>query len=110
MKTENKVRAHITSPKGENQIDECDLIVAFGFSEDDDRMEVQAVSFGGDINATKTVAALGNSVSKVVSSFAKDRIHALLLQKLICAAIRDGMEKSSGEKDFFKKFFREKIK
>lgn len=110
MKTENKVRAYIISPKGERQIKECDLVVAFGFSEDDDGMEIQTASFGGDIDAVKTVAALGRCVLQVVGSFTKDRIHAILLQKLICATIHDEIEESSSEKDFIKKLFEAKIK
>lgn len=59
MKTENKVRAYIISPKGERQIKECDLVVAFGFSEDDDGMEIQTVRFGGDIDAVKNGSSVG---------------------------------------------------
>lgn len=110
MRTDNKVCAHVFSPNREKQIKECDLLIVFGFSEEDDGMELQTLILGGDINATKTVSALGHRVATVVESFAEDRIHALLLTKLLCAAIRDEMEESSGEKEFVKKFFEAKIK
>lgn len=110
MKTENKVRAHVFSPNREKQINECDLLIVFGFSEEDDGMELQTLILGGDISTTKTVSALGHRVAKVVESFAEDRIHALLLAKLLCAAIHDEMEESSVEKEFVKKFFEAEIK
>ena len=40
MKTENKVCAHVFSPNREKHIDECDLLIVFGFSEEDDGMEL----------------------------------------------------------------------
>lgn len=79
MRTDNKVCAHVFSPNREKQIKECDLLIVFGFSEEDDGMELQTLILGGDINATKTVSALGHRVATVVESFAEDRIHALLL-------------------------------
>lgn len=53
MRTDNKVCAHVFSPNREKQIKECDLLIVFGFSEEDDGMELQTLILGGDINTTK---------------------------------------------------------
>lgn len=110
MKTESKVCGKFTSSIRESRIDECDMVIAFGISEEDDGTKIQLQRVGGGVDTTKTMMLLGDSIARIIESIAVDRIHAIFLQKLICAAIRDGMKESSDEKDFIKKLFEAKIK
>lgn len=110
MKTDNKVRGEFTSSIGENHIDECDMVIAFCLSEDDDGIYSQCMRLGGGINIQKTVSALGKSISRIINSIAVDRTHAILLHQLILSKIREEMEESIGERDFIKEFFEVEIK
>lgn len=105
MKSENKVRGEFTSSTGEVHIDECDMVIAFGFSEEDDHIKVQIKNLGGDINVQHTMGAFGHSIARIIEHVAVDRIHAILLQELVCAAIRNGIEGSSDENDFIEALF-----
>lgn len=97
MKTENKVRAHITSPKSEDQIEECDLVVAFGISGHEDSIELQTFCVGSTIGGSATMLALARGIINAIDIIAKDHFDAIILQKFFYSAIRDILQHPNDE-------------
>lgn len=108
MKTGNKVRAHITSQRVERQM-ECDVLIAFGLSEVESEIRVQVAGEGKGIAPSEITKALAHSVVEAVDSIAKDRVHAILLRRLLYSVIQDDLRPLNDDEDILKALFRGEI-
>ena len=109
MKTENKVCAHIVSPTYDKQM-ECDVLIAFGISEIESGIGVQLAGTGEGIASSKVTSMLAHSVVEVVNSIAKDRVHAILLRRLLYSVIQDDLRPLNDDEDILKAIFEGEIK